>query len=117
MNSLPLVVWNADGHQFALETGKVNRLIPYDAELACLHLHQLMPELHQETANFCLGWSCHDQQYWLTTQDEPLHYQLALEQLWPLPASLQLAKQHPAIRALAWMNQRPLLILDPYQLV
>lgn len=34
-------------------------------------------------------------------------------QIWPLPVMLEHARQHPCIKALAWHEDRPILLLEP----
>lgn len=114
MSSLAAVVCSAGGHHFALEACRINTLRPYSDELDSISLHQLIPGLSLEPARFCLGWHTPDgQNGWLAVADEPQHLQLPLQQLYALPPALQLARLHPAIRALSWHLGQPLVLLDP----
>lgn len=112
MSSLALVIWSADGQQFALEACHIRTLQPYTTDMDCQGLHQLIPGLQAEPPVFCLGWHVAGQTCWLATHDEPRHVQLPLDALWPLPAALQQARQHAAIRALGWHQNRPVTVLD-----
>lgn len=113
MSSLAVVVWSAGSQLFALEASRVRALQPYSPDPAPLHLHQLLPGLVIEPALFCLGCQTADDQLcWLAIGSEPQHVQLSTDSIQPLPAALQHARQHPALRALAWYQNRPLTVLD-----
>ncbi|NLD14257.1 MAG: hypothetical protein GX665_04060 [Gammaproteobacteria bacterium] len=116
MNSLALVTWRAGDQQFAVEASRILTLQPYSNNMDCHSLHQLLPGLDAEAPAYCLGWQADGHTCWLATRDEPLHLQLPLDALWPLPASLQKARQNPAIRALGWHRGRPLTLLDTREL-
>lgn len=114
MSGLPVVLWSASGQRFALEAGRVSALRPRSAVPDCNSLDQLIPGLKAEPERFCLGWqTAEGQSGWLAIAEEPLHLQLPLHSLHALPAILQHARQHPSIRALAWHQEQPVLLLDP----
>lgn len=116
MSSLALVIWQAGGHQFAVEASRILALQPYTSGMGCRSLHQLLAGLDAEAPAYCLSWQADNQTCWLATRDEPLHLQLPLDALWPLPHSLQHARQSPAIRALGWHQDRPVTLLDTREL-
>lgn len=111
-SGLAIVLWSADGHQFALEASRVQVLRPYTADLDSRSLHRLIPGLAAEPPRFCMGWQLDQQPYWLAVSDEPRHLHLPADRFWPLPAALQQARQHPAIRALVWHQEHPIILLD-----
>lgn len=116
MNTLSIVVWTAGSHQFALPASQVAELRPYLADSCSIGLHQLMTDVPATPLQFCLGWQANGQSCNLAVNTEPRHVELPLDNLWPLPMQLQQARQHPAICALAWYQDRPLLLLDTRQL-
>lgn len=116
MSSLPLAVWSAGDYQFALAASQVQSLQPYTAGLDSQNLLQIIPDLPVEPLLYCLCWELDSHPQRLAISSEPEHLQLPLEQLWPLPASLQYARRHPAIRALGWHRERPLILLDATRL-
>lgn len=116
MSCLSLVVWSAGPYQFALTASQVNELRPYTTDANSASLHQLISGIPVEPLLFCLGWTTDGQPCSLAVSNEPQHVELPLADLWPLPALLQHARQHPAIRALAWHLGQPLILLDARQL-
>lgn len=71
MSSLALVIWQAGGHQFAVEASRILALQPYTSGMDCRSLHQLLAGLDAEAPAYCLSWQADNQTCWLATRDEP----------------------------------------------
>lgn len=108
-----LVVWQEGSHHLAVDARGIGGLqsctgqnVAADACIA-----GLLPGLPRQPL-YRISWQQQGRTCTLDIGSEPHHLMLPAHALWPLPPTLLHARRTPALQALAWYRDRPLLILD-----
>lgn len=116
-----LVVFSFAGHHFGFEArqvvgmGHIAQLPPEGWQQVSLQAVLAdAPRLTPAQATFWLQLrAAGSVNRLLLLKDRAQLTELSAQQVWPLPAVLQQGRRHRCIKALAWHENRPILLLDP----
>lgn len=116
-----LVVFSFGGHRFGLEAGQVAGM-GHMAQLPAerwqqVGLQAVLPDAPPLTPAGAAFWlqlrgAGPSHRLLLLLEDRAQLTELEARHVWPLPGVLQQGRRHPCIKALAWHEDCPVLLLD-----